>query len=169
MTLNTLAGVLAEMTRIYRLTLNGRISPETSTKLTFVLEKIRSGIEALPPEPQFIGGGTTINIFGIESGRFLRQDAMSRLANGESPFDIGADNLLEPITIEHAPIPPAIEHAQPTHSAEVVRLRPADPASAESIESLIETYSGIAAEVEIEADDLVPKYQPLPPRIREVN
>jgi hypothetical protein len=45
-----------------------------------------------------------INVLSIESGgRFLKHDALSRIANGESPLDIDPNELLEPVTIEHQP------------------------------------------------------------------
>ena len=46
MALDTLAGVRAEMARLYRLALNGRIRTDELTRLIFVLKEIRACIEA---------------------------------------------------------------------------------------------------------------------------
>ena len=44
--LNSLAGVRAEMGRIYRLALNGRIPSDEMTRLIFALKEIRCCVEA---------------------------------------------------------------------------------------------------------------------------
>jgi hypothetical protein len=44
--LDTLASVRTEMARVYRLTLQGKLEPETMTKLIYVLKEIRACIEA---------------------------------------------------------------------------------------------------------------------------
>jgi hypothetical protein len=46
MALDTLAGVRAEMARLYRLALNGRIRSDELTRLVFVLKEIRACLEA---------------------------------------------------------------------------------------------------------------------------
>ena len=46
MQLNTLASVRAEMSRLYRLALNGRIPPDDLTKLVFTLKEIRCCLES---------------------------------------------------------------------------------------------------------------------------
>ncbi len=43
--LDTLANVRAEMARVYRLTLSGKIEPEKMTKLIYALKELRSCIE----------------------------------------------------------------------------------------------------------------------------
>jgi hypothetical protein len=43
--LNTLVSTRAEMARVYRLTLQGKIEPEKMTKLIFALKEIRACIE----------------------------------------------------------------------------------------------------------------------------
>jgi hypothetical protein len=44
--LNSLAGVRAEMGRVYRLALNGRVPSEEMTRLIFALKEIRACLEA---------------------------------------------------------------------------------------------------------------------------
>ena len=44
--LNSLAGVRAEMGRVYRLALNGRIPSDEMTRLIFALKEIRCCVEA---------------------------------------------------------------------------------------------------------------------------
>jgi hypothetical protein len=46
MALDTLAGVRREMSRIYRLGLNGRIQTDEMSKFVFVLREVRACIEA---------------------------------------------------------------------------------------------------------------------------
>ena len=46
MALDTLAGVRAEMARLYRLALNGRMRTDELTRLIFVLKEIRACVEA---------------------------------------------------------------------------------------------------------------------------
>ena len=46
MALDTLAGVRAEMARLYRLGLNGRIRSDELTRFTYVLREIRACLEA---------------------------------------------------------------------------------------------------------------------------
>jgi hypothetical protein len=45
MALDTLAGVRAEMARLYRLALNGRIRSDELTRLVYVLKEIRACLE----------------------------------------------------------------------------------------------------------------------------
>src|SRR5258708_8892079 len=122
MWLTLLCGVLAEQTRIYRLLLNGRIRPEHATKMTFMLDKIRSSVEAIPPEARLLGSGfSVINIISIESGRYITREARQRLAAGEDIYNIAPNDLPEPITVEQepraaeaSPLPPPIAHHPPT-------------------------------------------------------
>jgi hypothetical protein len=46
MALNSVAGVRAEMARLYRLGLNGKIRTDELTRLIFVLKEIRACVEA---------------------------------------------------------------------------------------------------------------------------
>ena len=46
MALDTLAGVRAEMARLYRLALNGRIASEEMTRFIYALKEIRACVEA---------------------------------------------------------------------------------------------------------------------------
>jgi len=46
MALDTLAGVRAEMARLYRLALNGRIRSDELTRLIYALKEIRTCLEA---------------------------------------------------------------------------------------------------------------------------
>ena len=46
MALDTLAGVRAEMSRLYRLGLNGRIRSDELTRFVYVLKEIRACLEA---------------------------------------------------------------------------------------------------------------------------
>ena len=46
MALDTLAGVRAEMARLYRLALNGRIRSDEMTRFVYVLKEIRACLEA---------------------------------------------------------------------------------------------------------------------------
>jgi hypothetical protein len=46
MALDTLAGVRAEMSRLYRLALNGRIRSDETTRFIYALKEIRACLEA---------------------------------------------------------------------------------------------------------------------------
>ena len=46
MALDTLAGVRAEMARLYRLALNGRIASDEMTRFIYALKEIRACLEA---------------------------------------------------------------------------------------------------------------------------
>ena len=49
MALDTLAGVRSEMSRLYRLALNGRMRSDEMTRFVYVLKEIRGCNEAEPP------------------------------------------------------------------------------------------------------------------------
>jgi hypothetical protein len=153
MNLTTLAGVLNEQTRVYRLMLNGRIRPEMATKMGFMLDKIRSSVEALPPAPQFLpSSGLTVNVISIECGRYITRKAVERLASGESVYDIAPTDLLEPLAIEHHPVAastPAVISLHPDRAAEQIVPVAVDVVETEtSIENLIETYTELSTKVE---------------------
>ena len=57
MSLTTVGGLLNEQTRIYRMSVNGRITAELASKMMAMLDLIRTTIEALPPEPLILGSG----------------------------------------------------------------------------------------------------------------
>jgi hypothetical protein len=144
MCLTTLAGVLAEEARVYRLQLNNVITPERASKQIFMLDRIRSGIEALPPEPQISSrGAVEVRVISIESGRYISHGAIERLASGEDVFNIAPDDLLAPVVIEHAPATAKVVPLHQSDSAESVQeAAPATETFDEaSIEDLIESFT----------------------------
>lgn len=151
MNLTTLAGVLNEQTRVYRLLLNGRIKADMASKMGFMLDKIRSSVEGLPPEPMLYGPGFggEINIISIEAGRYITRNAIDRLISGENIYSIAPGDLLYPLTIEHQPV--GTEYVQPT-MADVIPLHPAEAVeeapTTENIEDLIKSYGELSAKVE---------------------
>ena len=82
MPLNTPQNVLRELTRLYRMGLNGKIQPDEMTKFAFVLREIRAGLEAIaPPTLDHVEGLVvdTVIINGVPSGTFLSKEEIDRL------------------------------------------------------------------------------------------
>lgn len=154
MCLTTLAGVLAEEARVYRLQLNNVITPERASKQIFMLDRIRSGIEALPPEPQiFSGGAVEVRVISIESGRYISHGAIERLASGEDIYNIDPADLLAPTVIEHEPatakhIEATVIPLRSTSADDRSEIVPEAPPATENIDELIDNYTELSAKVE---------------------
>jgi hypothetical protein len=77
------ADVTRERKRLYRATLNGRISVEEAARLSYLLTGIRNDLEAdAPPDIEQAPGGyvvDTVIINGVPPGTFLPKEEIDRL------------------------------------------------------------------------------------------
>jgi hypothetical protein len=76
------ADVTRERKRLYRATLNGRISVEEAARLSYLLTGIRNDLEAdAPPQIDHTRGPCvdTVVIHGVPSGTFLPKEEIDRL------------------------------------------------------------------------------------------
>jgi hypothetical protein len=67
MCLSTLAGIVAEHGRIYRLVCNGKLKPREGAQYIYMLKETRLAVESIPPEPE-VYRPPPINIISIPIG-----------------------------------------------------------------------------------------------------
>jgi hypothetical protein len=101
MSLNSVGGIVAEQSRLYRLWINGRIKSGEMTRGMFGLREIRCSIEALPPEPE-VYNSPTINIVEVPSGYCIKNvEQLNGLSNGAKTLQL--EHSLTPENFDCAP------------------------------------------------------------------
>ena len=127
MNLTSIAGVTAEMGRIYRATINQRIKSAESARLIYMLREIRCCIEAEPPKPA--DQTTAVNIVAVPVDCYVREAAAS---SDRSRYRI--EHMVNDPTpaLEHTP---QLEHLEPEAPA----------ASAQGIETYLPEEARVAS------------------------